>query len=177
MGVAVIALTANKFLSHPSINYVVTVPGPAGTWAACVAEFAISFLLALAVLFCSNRTNLARFTGVFAGLCVAIFITLEAPLSGMSMNPARTIASGLIPGVWDSLWIYCFVPPLAMFLSAVAYTSLGHRVICAKLHHQNHARCIFCESKHQSHPKAQQFVGIRCTTRIEPVSPQRRSSG
>ena len=160
LGVAVIALMANELLTHPTVNYVVTIPGPAGIWAACVAEFAISFLLALIVLFCSNRTSLARFTGVFAGLSVAIFITVEAPLSGMSMNPARTIASGLIPGVWNSLWVYLFVPPLAMLLSAAAYTSLGHRVMCAKLHHQNHRRCIFCEYSRQLHPKPSGSLGF-----------------
>ena len=39
--------------------------------------------------------KLMRLTGVFAGCLVALYITFEAPLSGMSMNPARTVASAL----------------------------------------------------------------------------------
>jgi len=42
------------------------------------------------VLFTSNNQKLARLTGLFAGILVATYITLEAPLSGTSMNPART---------------------------------------------------------------------------------------
>jgi hypothetical protein len=41
------------------------------------------------VLTVSNTPKIAQFTGIFAGACVAAFIVLETPLSGMSMNPAR----------------------------------------------------------------------------------------
>jgi len=43
---------------------------------------------------------------VFAGILVATYITLEAPFSGMSMNPARTLASALPAQVWTAVWIY-----------------------------------------------------------------------
>src|SRR5439155_2312130 len=87
----------------------------------------------------------ARFTGFFAGACVAAFITFEAPISGMSMNPARTFGSAVLPQLWDSLWIYFLAPPLGMLAAAAVYLRLKHAVGCAKLHHQNKLRCIFCE--------------------------------
>ena len=89
--------------------------------------------------------KLARFTGLFAGACVAAFITFEAPISGMSMNPARTFGSAMLPQLWDSLWIYFLAPPLGMLAAAAVYLRLKHAVGCAKLHHQNKLRCIFCE--------------------------------
>ena len=72
-------------------------------------------------------------------------ITLEAPLSGMSMNPARTFGSALSAQVWTALWVYFLAPPLGMLLAAELYVRWHgvHRVLCAKLHHHNTRRCIF----------------------------------
>lgn len=147
-GVAVVAALAGGLLTHPAVNYVVTVPGPAGAGAAFLAEAGISFVLMLVVLLVSNRPQLARFTGCFAGLCVAAFITVESPWSGMSMNPARTLASALWPRLWDSIWIYFVAPPVGMLAAAAVYQACKLRIACAKLQHQNGRRCIFCE--HQS---------------------------
>ena len=58
------------------------------------------------VLHVSNHKRLNRFTGLFAGLLIAIYITFEAPISGMSMNPARSFASALPAQLWTGLWIY-----------------------------------------------------------------------
>lgn len=144
-GMACVAVFAKKMLAHPDVNYAVTVPGTNGVGVAFGAEMLISFVLIVVVLTISNNAKLARFTGLFAGLCVALFITFEAPLSGMSMNPARTIGSALIPGVWKSAWIYFVAPPLGMLLAAAVYQGLGRLVACAKLDHDNTKRCIFCE--------------------------------
>ena len=143
-GVALVAAVAGKLLAHPSVNYVATLPGSGGTGAAFLGEVIIALILMSVVLIVSNTQKLARFTGLFAGACVAAFITFEAPISGMSMNPARTFGSALLPQLWDSLWIYFLAPPLGMFAAAV-YLRLKHAVGCAKLHHQNKLRCIFCE--------------------------------
>jgi aquaporin Z len=82
---------------------------------------------------------------MFAGLLVATYIAFESPLSGMSMNPARTFGSALPGRVWSALWIYFSAPPLGMLLAAEAYRWLkgAQAVLCAKLHHQNDKRCIF----------------------------------
>jgi aquaporin Z len=121
------------------------VPGPGGPWVVFVAEAIISFVLIIVVLFLSNRPELARWTGIVAGLCVAMFITFESPFSGMSMNPARTVGSALLPGLWKSVWIYFTAPPIGMLLGAAFYTLRKGRVLCAKFHHENQFRCIFCE--------------------------------
>jgi aquaporin Z len=144
-GVALVAIAARDLLAHPSVNYVATLPGPQGIWAAFAGEMVISFLLMGVVLLVSNTPRLARFTGLFAGACVAFFIILESPLSGMSMNPARTLGSAVLPQLWGSLWIYFISPPLGMLLASALYVRLKNGVACAKLHHQNERRCIFCE--------------------------------
>ena len=132
-------------ISHPAVNYAVTTPGPNGYWVAFAAELLISFLMMSTVLTVSNRKSIARFTPLFAGTLVAAFIFLEAPLSGMSMNPARTLGSAVSAMVWSSLWIYFTAPPMGMLLASRLYLKRhgAHRVFCAKLHHHNHQRCIF----------------------------------
>ncbi len=144
-GVVLVAAGAGTRLAHPSVNYVATLPGSGGASLAFLGEVVIAFILMSVVLIVSNTQKLARFTGLFAGACVAAFITLEAPISGMSMNPARTFGSAVLPHLWDSLWIYFLAPPLGMLAAAAVHLRLKYAVGCAKLHHQNKLRCIFCE--------------------------------
>ncbi|MFQ5683049.1 MAG: aquaporin [Candidatus Binatia bacterium] len=112
---------------------------------AFLAELVISFILMFVVLAVTNSRNMARFTGLFAGTLIAIYVIVEAPFSGTSMNPARTLGSALPPQIWTALWVYFTAPPLGMLLAAELYLRLkgAHQVFCAKLHHQNNKRCIF----------------------------------
>lgn len=145
LGILLVATVAEGWLAHPSFNYVATVPGAGGPGLAFIAEAAISFLLVMVVLIFTNRPAVAPFTGIAAGICVAAFITFESPFSGMSMNPARTFGSAVLPHLWNALWIYFTAPLLSMLLAAEAYIRSNQRVVCAKLHHENKSRCIFCE--------------------------------
>jgi aquaporin Z len=137
-------------IRHASVNYVATVPGSPGPAAAFLAELVISFLMMTVVLRVSNDPRWARFTGLIAGVLVATYISIEAPLSGMSMNPARTFASAFPGQLWTGWWIYFTAPLLGMLSAAQVYLwKQGNAGIkCAKLHHQNNKRCIFCEYQH-----------------------------
>lgn len=144
-GVLLAALVVGPSLGHPEVRYVATVPGPAGVPLAFAAEIAITFVLMTVVLHVSNTAAVARFTGLAAGALVALYITVEAPISGMSMNPARSLASALPAGAWDAFWIYVVAPPLGMLGAAEVYARRhGHRAVyCAKLHHDRAGACIF----------------------------------
>jgi aquaporin Z len=142
-GVALAALLMHDGFVPPPVNHVATVPGPSGVGVAFMAEFGISFALMLTVLIVGNTPTLARWTGVFAGGLVASYITFEAPLSGMSMNPARTLGSAVAASLWTGLWVYFTAPVLAMLLAAEVHVRSRRAVYCAKLHHHNGARCIF----------------------------------
>ena len=145
IGLLVAAMVIGMAIEHPSVNYVVTVPGLDGAGVAFAAEAAISFGLMLVVLIVSNQTKLNAWTGVFAGMLVAAYIAVEAPLSGMSMNPARSFASALPANLWTDFWIYLTAPLFGMLLAAECYLRFPgvRRVHCAKLHHGNDQRCIF----------------------------------
>ena len=145
VGIGAAAAALPGIVSDRSVNYVTTLPGPSGEGVAFVAEIVISFVLMLAVLFVSKHPRLARLTGLCAGLLVWTYITVEAPLSGMSMNPARTFGSALLAGDFLGLWIYFTAPPLGMLLAAELFTRRYgvQRVVCAKLHHPHGGPCIF----------------------------------
>jgi len=145
VGVAVSSQVLKSMLGNPPVSYVATLPGAFGIRGAFLAETMISFLMMTVVLNVSNRMKLARYTGIFAGSLVVTYISLEAPISGMSMNPARTFGSAFVAHNWNALWIYFTAPPLGMLLAAEGYSRLkgAGNVLCAKLHHHNHQRCIF----------------------------------
>jgi aquaporin Z len=145
IGVGLAAAVLGPRLADPAVSYAVTVPGAGGAGVAFAAELLIAFVLMTVVLTMSNRPGLNRFTGLCAGALVATYIVLEAPLSGMSLNPARTVGSAVHAHVWTALWVYVAAPLLGMLAAARLYvaTQGAHRVLCAKLHHDNSQRCIF----------------------------------
>jgi aquaporin Z len=132
-------------VSHPAVNYVATLPGAAGVPLALLGELVISFVMMAIVLVASNTPRLARYTGAMAACLIALYITFEAPLSGTSMNPARSFAPALAAGAIDSLWIYFVAPPAGMLLAAELYVHFfGVRAVrCAKLHHPSSGVCHF----------------------------------
>jgi len=144
-GVLVVYAALGSAFGRPPVEFVVTVPGAGGQWIAFIAESGISFAMMLMILYTSNRIPLMRYTGLIAGMMIAAYVTLEAPLSGFSMNPARTVASALPSDDWRGIWIYFTAPIIGMLGAVDAYRLIVHesRVICAKLNHDTHRRCIF----------------------------------
>ncbi len=144
-GVLVASLLFGNLVADQSVKFAATVPGPHGSLPAFFAELAITFVLMSVILTVSNSKRLGRWTGLFAGALVATYISIESPISGMSMNPARTFGSAAVGSIWTSLWIYFTAPPIGMLLAAETYKRLkeNHSVACAKLHHHNNKRCIF----------------------------------
>lgn len=144
-GVVIAKYLLGETLAHTAVNYAATLPGPQGPLVALIAEISISFLMMSAVLRVSNSKRWSRWTPLVAGLLVAAFITFESPLSGMSMNPARTLASA-IPAR-EPFWplVYLLGPALGMSLAATVFVIErgASGVFCAKFHHHNSQRCIF----------------------------------
>jgi aquaporin Z len=146
LGVWLVILALGNAFTQSPVLYAATVPGPGGVAVAFVAELAISFGMMLMVLIAINTPRLAKRTGLFAGALVATWISIEAPLSGMSMNPARTFASAAPGALWADIWLYFSAPVLGMLAAATAYCAWRGRssVGCAKLLHPMHVRCIHC---------------------------------
>jgi aquaporin Z len=146
VGVLLAATALGAGFTEPPVNYAATVPGPAGVSVAFVAEFAISAAMMFTVLAVSGSPRYMKYTGLCAGLLVATWITFEGPLSGMSMNPARSFASALPGATWNAHWVYMIAPILGMQFGAVlqAFAMRGRASGCAKLCHGERERCIHC---------------------------------
>jgi aquaporin Z len=145
-GVLLVAAVAGHAFSDSPVNYAATLPGPAGPAVAFCAELGISAVLMLVVLSLAASRRWAGFTGLAAGVLVATYIIFESPLSGMSMNPARSFASAAPGRQWQHFWIYLTAPLLGMLSGAQLFLALGgaRPVLCAKLLHPLGVRCIHC---------------------------------
>ena len=144
-GVAIAGYVLRGAPKNTAVRYAVTAPGVYGNAGAFAAELTISVILMITVLVVSNRGTLARYAPYFVGALYATFITFETPLSGMSMNPARTVGSAFHASYWHAIWIYFAAPTLGMLIAAEVFVRARRGVgpYCAKLHHANNKRCIF----------------------------------
>jgi aquaporin Z len=144
LGVLFSRLVFGPALASPQIQWIVTVPGPQGAGAAWLGEFIISAILMGTVLLVNRSRTLSRFTGVFAGILIFLFVTFEAPYSGFSMNPARTVASALPSGIWTQWWIY-FTAPVIGMLTAIEIHALAIRerhTLCPRFTHGGHSKHV-----------------------------------
>ena len=105
-----------------------------------------------ACLFCPDDHGIAGNKPPKPGAVHALFGRLalgpepfETPLSGMSMNPARTLGPAAFAGYWHALWIYFVAPTVGMLAAGAVFLRARHGrpPFCAKLHHANNKRCIF----------------------------------
>lgn len=155
LAVYLMSLLLGDSFTSAEVNYVVTVPGRLGVLIAFIAELVIAYGMMTMVLTTSNHPRLSKYTGVVAGFFVMTYVILTGPISGFSMNPARTIASAVPAMKYDSLWIYMTAPFIGMLSAAEVFRLFKGKAICAKLHHTNSYLCIFncgyCEHKETEH--------------------------
>ena len=99
-----------------------TLPGPGyKNWQALLMEIVLTALLVSVIL---GTASAAQNVGAIAALGVGGYIALAglwaAPVSGVSMNPARSFGPALASGDWTSYWVY-LVGPIAGALIAVGF--------------------------------------------------------
>jgi aquaporin Z len=145
LGVAVSALVLGSSLAAPTADYAVTVPGRYGTAAAFFAELFMSMLLMGVVLWFSNRPPLANYTSYLVGILITLYVLFFAPVSGFSINPARTTGSAVFANVWTAAWLYFTAPLLGTMCTAEVYLRIfgPAGVLCAKLHPDAKYPCPF----------------------------------
>jgi aquaporin Z len=69
----------------------------------------------------------------------------------MSANPGPSVRP-VYARYWHALWIYFTAPPMSMLVAAEVFLLVrqGKMPYCAKRHHHNDKRCIFCHSEADS---------------------------
>jgi len=106
------------------------VTSPAGDpWQAFAWEVTLTFLLALVILAVATGPRLTgQSTGLAIGATVALGALVGGPISGASMNPARSLGPALVAGDLHGLWIYLTAPFLGATLAVVCHRATAHTV-------------------------------------------------
>jgi aquaporin Z len=144
-GVGLSAICLGKSLAGPSVDYAVTVPGRHGTTAAFMAECFMAALLMAVVLWFSSRPAFSKYTSYLVGILITFYVLIFAPVSGFSINPARTVGSAVFAGLWTAAWLYFVAPVLGMMVAAEVHLRVYgiESILCAKLYPDPDYPCSF----------------------------------
>ncbi len=127
-----------------SIHYGATLPGAGDpAWAALAGEVGTTFALVFLLFTFLGHRRLRRFTPLLFPVLYALMVFLEAPLSGTSTNPARTLGPSLVSGAWAAWWVYWIGPAVGAALGVAAHRLRwlrGLEIEVAKLYHFEHDR-------------------------------------
>jgi aquaporin Z len=106
----------------PSVVLGASHPGPQFTQVeAALCEVTLTFLLLIVILTTAEEeAKVGRQAALAVGLTVAACGFFAGPISGASMNPARSIPPQLIGGAYDLVWIYAVGPCFGAVLAALA---------------------------------------------------------
>ena len=125
LGAIVAAFILSKMYSHDIWEKVALgTPSPGHDFtgrATFFLETILTFFLAYAVFSTAAESRAPKLGGVFVGAVVMIDILVGGPLSGASMNPARSFGPALISGHWDAHWAYWAGPILGAVAAALLY--------------------------------------------------------
>lgn len=130
LGAILASLTLKlMFPAHPTLG----ATRPAGSaLQSFVLELILTWILMFVILSVSTG---AREKGVLAGVAVGAVIALEAlfagPISGASMNPARSLAPAIVSMNLDSVWIYLTAPVLGACLSVLSCRCIQNPGCCS----------------------------------------------
>ncbi|MBF8188876.1 aquaporin [Nonomuraea sp. K274] len=133
-----------------SVRVGATVPRLGGAATALVAEAVMTFLLLTLILTFVDRPRLMPYTAAAASSLVAVLVFTEAPVSGTSLNPARSIGPALVGATWTGLWVYLVAPTLGALTAALLHRRLWGTVACAKLMHDQAYPCHFLNCAYTS---------------------------
>ena len=127
-----------------SVAFGATLPGAAyGAGWALLGETGATFTLIVSLFCLLRHRRLRPYTPALFPLLYAVLVFLEAPLSGTSTNPARSLGPAVVSGVWRDWWLYWLGPLLGTFLGVAVFRTKKLRrltVEVAKLYHFEHDR-------------------------------------
>lgn len=130
---ALLASLTLRFLFPDHGTLGMTVPAGAALQS-FVLEAILTFILMFVILSVSTG---AKEKGLMAGVAIGAVIGLEAlfagPISGASMNPARSLAPALMSGQVQELWIYLLAPTLGAIVAVGACRCVQEKPCCCKV--------------------------------------------
>ena len=120
---ALLASTVLVLLFPTSVKLGSTLP--AGGWQqSFILEIILTYFLMLVVLLVGQNDEVKHMTGVTVGSIVMLEAIFAGPITGASMNPARSIAPALVSGNLTHLWIYILAPIIGAVLATYTWRYL-----------------------------------------------------
>ncbi len=159
-----------------SVAFGATVPGPGvSLGAAFLGEMATTFaMVGLLAVFLGFR-EIRPFTPAIFPPLYAIMVWAEAPISGTSTNPARSLGPAVVSGVWQGWWIYWLGPLAGMLLAILACSALAKRIEVAKLYYFDSDRDRLFRRMAEPRPSEATKIGKVSGRTSKAVRPQRRT--
>jgi aquaporin Z len=119
-----------------SVAFGATLPGQGYTiQTVLLGEVTTTFaMVSLLAVFLGFR-RIRPFTPAIFPLLYAVMVYAEAPISGTSTNPARSLGPAIVSGQWQGWWIYWVGPLIGAFAATLACSFLAKRIEVAKLYH------------------------------------------
>jgi aquaporin Z len=144
LGAALLVLVWGKYAAN--IQNGMTLPASGvPIWIPFLAEMLLTFALVFGVFLFTDHQFLIKWTPLMAWILIAVMVWQEAPLSGTSLNPARSFGPALVSWNWEYHWLYWIAPLSGASLAALLYqwTSDGSSHRSGKLCHASKYRSIF----------------------------------
>jgi aquaporin Z len=119
-----------------SVAFGATLPGPGyAIQTVLLGEVITTFtMVTLLAVFLGIR-KIRPFTPAIFPPLYAIMVWAEAPISGTSTNPARSLGPAIVSGQWEGWWIYWVGPLIGGFAACLACSFLAKRITVAKLYY------------------------------------------
>lgn len=91
-------------------------------------ELCMTFLLVFVILGSAVHGRAVKnFAGIAIGSTIALDALFGGPISGASMNPARSLGPALVAGMWHSQWVYVVAPIAGAILAVIGYKLISER--------------------------------------------------
>jgi MIP family channel proteins len=99
---------------------------PRETWSqSFVLEFILTFFLMLVIFGSAVHGKAVKsFAGIAIGATVGLEAMFGGPISGASMNPARSLGPAVVSGTLEHLWVYLVATTLGAVIAAILYKTL-----------------------------------------------------
>lgn len=105
-----------------------TIPRGGDVGRTFVLEVAFTALLILTVLYLTDPgRRVTRWELLLPALAVGVSTYLIGPWTGSSLNPARTLAPGVLSGSYEDMWVYMLSAPVGALLMAGAWAGAKRR--------------------------------------------------
>lgn len=119
-----------------SVAFGATLPGAGySIQTVLLGEAVTTFALVAGLCVFLGFRRLRPFTPALFPFLYAVMVFAEAPISGTSTNPARSLGPAIVSGQWQGWWVYWVGPLIGTLAATLACSYLAKRIEVAKLYY------------------------------------------